>query len=86
MLFRSLPDEVRSLDAQSLADTIIKCEEKRRKSLGNETDQRIEVSAVGEIGEAVHQAMAQAEKDEVILAFGSLSYLGKVIQMVNEWK
>lgn len=82
----TLPDEVRSLDAQSLADTIIKCEEKRRKSLGNETEQRIEVSAVGEIGEAVHQAMAQAEKDEVILAFGSLSYLGKVIQMVNEWK
>ena len=68
----NLPDENRSLDAETLAQTIRQA-----------TDGTIDVQAVGEIEQAVELAVEQAEQDDVILAFGSLSYLGRVIQKIK---
>lgn len=65
----NLPDENRSLDAEVLAQTI------QHASHG-----KVPVQAVGEIEKAVELVLEQAEEDDVILAFGSLSYLGRVMQ------
>ena len=40
--------------------------------------------AVGEIKQAVKEALENADEDDVILAFGSLSYLGKVKEAVEK--
>ena len=67
-----LPDENRSLDANVLAETILQT-----------ADETVEVHAIGEIEKAVDLAMSEATKEDVILAFGSLSYLGRVMQEVK---
>ncbi len=41
------------------------------------------VVAVGDIGQAVRLALAEAGEEDVILAFGTLSYLGQVMELVN---
>lgn len=68
----NLPDANRTLDAELLA-----------KTLAEASGNSLEVHAVGEIEQAVYAALQEAETDEVILAFGSLSYLGKVIETVR---
>lgn len=42
------------------------------------------VLAMGDIGRAVEEAMKDAGEEDVILAFGSLSYLGRVMEIVRE--
>lgn len=44
------------------------------------------VYAVGDVDRAVEKALKDAQEEDVILAFGSLSYLGQVIKKVKEWK
>lgn len=62
----NLPDENRTLDAQKLAIAVKPyCEN---------------VVAVDEIEKAVDLALDEAKEDDVILAFGSLSYLGRIIK------
>lgn len=43
------------------------------------------VTAAGSLEEAVEMAMLLAGKDDVILAFGSLSYLGKLMDIVEHY-
>lgn len=68
----NLPDKNRTLDAGVLAEVV-------EKAAGD----NVEVQNVGEIGKAVKLAIEQTEKEEAILAFGSLSYLGQVIREVR---
>lgn len=44
------------------------------------------VYTVGDVNQAVEKALQDAQEEEVILAFGSLSYLGQVIKRVKAWK
>lgn len=68
----SLPDSNRTLSAGELKHTVDSyCE-------GT-------VETVGEIGQAVERALQDAKEDDVILAFGSLSYLGQVMKSVKEF-
>ena len=48
----------------------------------------VRVEAVEDIDRAVRLALAEAGVEDVILAFGSLSYLGRVMEIVKEkgWK
>ena len=79
----NLPDENRTLDAKSLEKAILECAEARQNAVGKEREQCVDVLAVGDIESAVRLAFANAEEEDVILAFGSLSYLGKVIEIVK---
>lgn len=69
-----LPDKNRSLPAEVLRDVI-------KKASGDRT---IEVEAVGAIEKAVRCALSHAGNEDVILAFGSLSYLGRAMAAVEE--
>lgn len=64
------PDNPRALPAEALADTI--------KAYNSH------VQASGSLEEAVEKAYALAGKDDVILAFGSLSYLGELVRCVQK--
>ncbi len=70
-----LPDINRTLDAETLKTTLQETAQKFGIS--------VRVQAVGKIERAVELAIENAEKDDVILAFGSLSYLGNVIRCVE---
>ena len=63
------PDNPRALPAESLA------EEVRRYNPN--------VEAAGDLCDAVRRARAYAGKEDLILAFGSLSYLGELIRQVR---
>ena len=66
----SLPDTGRTLRADELADIVrIFCPQ---------------VQAEPDIKEAVEHAIKEAKEKDVILAFGSLSYLGSVMELVSE--
>lgn len=64
------PDNERALPAEALAEAV---------ALHNP-----HVQAAGSIKDAVDRAYELAEKEDVILAFGSLSYLGALIREVQE--
>lgn len=64
-----LPDQNRTLDAQSLKDVL---------------DAPEKVKAVGDIRGAVDMAFETADAEDIIVAFGSLSYLGQVMELVKE--
>lgn len=66
-----LPDQKRTLPAGDLKQAV------RPYCKGS-------VQAVGEVGQAVEKALAAAREDGVILAFGSLSYLGQVMKTCEE--
>lgn len=68
----NLPDTGRSLPAEELRDAVIKAGKGK-----------VAAEAAGDIEKAVGLAIERAGEDDVILAFGSLSYLGKVIESVN---
>lgn len=76
-----LPDASRTLPAEELKTAVeeVFCKMGRYEN-------RCPVYAVGDIRKAVALAWKKAEKEDVILAFGSLSYLGKVIETVEEYK
>ncbi len=63
------PNNPRALSAEDLAEDIRKYNAK--------------AEAAGSLKEAVRRAKAYAEKEDLILAFGSLSYLGELIREVR---
>lgn len=67
-----LPDTDRTLPAETLKQTWDEMLQKAGIS--------VRVQAAGAVETAVKLAMADAKKEEIILAFGSLSYLGEVIR------
>ena len=66
----NLPNQERTLDAETLKEVV------ESHCMGN-------VYAVGEIEKAVAEAGKKAGEEDVILAFGSLSYLGQVMEIVK---
>ena len=71
----NLPNKERTLDAQTLCDSMRKyCKEE------------CEVEAVGGIPSAIEKALSNTKNDEMILAFGSLSYLGEIIQCLDKMR
>ena len=65
-----LPDSQRTLPAECLAEVVKKyC---------------ISVRAEKSVEAAVDAALAKAEEEDVILVFGSLSYLGEVLEIVRK--
>ncbi len=63
------PDNPRALPAQELADTVSRYNRM--------------VSVAGSLEEALEMAYLLADKDSVILAFGSLSFLGEIRRLVD---
>ena len=63
------PDNERALPAEKLAEAVAKY--------------HVPVQAAESIADAVERAYALARKEDVILAFGSLSYLGELIRQVE---
>lgn len=70
-----LPDRNRTLDAEILKQTLQETAEKSGIS--------VFVEKAVEVEKAVRSAIAAAENEDIILAFGSLSYLGDVIRCVE---
>lgn len=69
----NLPDNERTLDAETLKSAVeVYCD-------GT-------VQAVGDIEKAVELARADAGEKDVILAFGSLSYLGRVMDCMSKYE
>lgn len=64
------PPDLRALDAETLAERI-----------GRFTEH---VNIAGGVGEALEQAFRTAKKEDVIVVFGSLSYLGEVKRILLE--
>lgn len=71
LIFTVTPDNPRALAAEELAQAV--CE-------FHDPDK---VKACHSVGEALQLALAQAGKEDVILAFGSLSYLGELRALVK---
>lgn len=67
-----LPNKERTLSAQKLKEAV------------EAQSEYVPAYAVGEIKQAVKEALENADEDDVILAFGSLSYLGKVKEAVEK--
>lgn len=70
----NLPDAGRTLPADELAAVM-------RRSCPPDTSVRSEES----IPMAVEHALKEAEADDIILAFGSLSYLGRITEILDEY-
>lgn len=66
----NLPNEERTLDARTL-----------KKAFDTEGER---ATAVGDIEQAVRLALRNAGEEDVIVAFGSLSYLGRVMEIVRK--
>ena len=66
------PENPRALPAYELAQEIVKTHPS--------------VTAAGSLEEAVEMARLLAGEDDVILAFGSLSYLGRLMKIVERQK
>lgn len=64
------PDNPRALPAADLAEAVSRV--------------NASVEAVGDIEDAVRKCFAKAQTDDVIIAFGSLSFLGEVRKAVEE--
>jgi len=68
----SLPDEQRTLSAEMLKEAV--------------EPYCAHVEACGEIKKAVEAALDTAAREDVILAFGSLSYLGQVMELTKDMR
>lgn len=66
------PDNPRSLPADELAETVRKYNKR--------------VQAAGSLSEAVNRGMSLAGEDDVVIAFGSLSFTGEITRLFMEWK
>ena len=64
------PDNVRALPAEELAEAV--------------AAHNPRVQAARSIEDAVDRAYELAGNDDVILAFGSLSYLGELVRLIQE--
>ena len=62
----------RSLPADELAETVRKYNKR--------------VQAAGSLSEAVNRGMSLAGEDDVVIAFGSLSFTGEITRLFMEWK
>jgi dihydrofolate synthase/folylpolyglutamate synthase len=68
-----LPDKERTLPKETLAEVLRKyCEE----------DTKIETAESVKI--ALNEILEEAKKDDIVLAFGSLSYLGSVMEALDK--
>jgi dihydrofolate synthase/folylpolyglutamate synthase len=68
-----LPDKERTLPKEKLAEVLRKyCEE----------DTKIETAESVKI--ALNEILEEAKKDDIVLAFGSLSYLGSVMEELDK--
>lgn len=68
----TIPDNERALSGMELAYAVRACNEN--------------VTAADSLKEAVEMALLLAGKDDVILAFGSLSFTGKLMELLEEMK
>lgn len=75
----NLPDMGRTLDARTLKEAFDTVYCKGRVTVSEDY-----VVAVGDIGQAIRLALEEAKEEDVILAFGSLSYLGRVMELVKK--
>ena len=66
------PGNPRALSALTLAETVAKYHNR--------------VTAADSLEEAVEMSYLLADKDSVILAFGSLSYLGQIMDIIDKMK
>lgn len=69
-IFTITPDNTRALSADELADEI------RRINPNTEAAETLE--------QAIHRALSEAGKEDVIVAFGSLYYLGELRRLIQE--
>lgn len=76
-----LADRIYTVDLPNKERTL--CAEKLYSVMKKYCKTECDTEAVGEIATAVKKALDNSKKDEMILAFGSLSYLGEVIQCFN---
>lgn len=68
----TIPENERALPAMELAYTVRKYNE--------------HVTAADSMKEALEMALLLAEKEDVILAFGSLSFIGRLMELIEEMK
>lgn len=66
------PENPRSLSADELAETVRKYNKR--------------VQAAVSLSEAVNRGMSLAGEDDVVIAFGSLSFTGEITRLFMEWK
>ena len=66
------PDNVRALPAEELAEAV--------------REHNLNAEAKHSIREAVEEAFAIAKPEDVILAFGSLSFIGVLTEAVKQYK
>ena len=82
----NLPNAERTLDAETLKQVIEKHWDTlvSKENTVQTTDCLLEVESANSVEQAVCKAMQQAEEEDVIVAFGSLSYLGDVMRLVTK--
>lgn len=76
----NLPDAGRTLDAAALKKVF----DEYRISQQESVERKDTVFAVGEVGAAVDAALRDASPEDVILVFGSLSYLAEAVRCIQE--
>lgn len=69
----NLPDKNRTLPAEELAQV-----------LRHHCPATVPVQAEPSIQEAVHHALSEADNEDIILSFGSLSYLGQIMETIGK--
>ena len=82
----NLPNKDRTLDADLLKQVIEKNWEAtatKEKSL-KKSDKSYEVCSMPSLKNTIDTAICQAKEDDIIVAFGSLSYLGDVMRLVGK--
>ena len=81
-----LPNKERTLKAEALKQVIGKYwnQAVQAEDFFKPEDMYLAVQNMTSIEEAVDTAMQQADKDDVIVAFGSLSYLGDVMKILEK--
>ena len=82
----NLPNKDRTLDADLLKQVIEKNWKATAPKEDNlkKLDESYEVRSMASLKDAVDNAMCQAKEDDIIVAFGSLSYLGDVMKLVEK--
>ena len=82
----NLPNKDRTLDADLLKQVIEKNWKATAPKEDNlkKLDESYEVRSMASLKDAVDNAMCQAKEDDIIVAFGSLSYLGDVMKFVGK--
>lgn len=82
----NLPNKDRTLDADLLKQVIEKNWEAtatKEESL-KKSDESYEVCSMPSLKDTIDTVMCQTKEDDIIVAFGSLSYLGDVMRLVGK--